>query len=34
MVPGEMEEIKLKKEQMEKYPDLKKITFKIEDNIA
>ena len=31
MAPGEMEEVKLKKEQLEKYPDLKKITFKIED---
>ena len=31
MAPGEMEEIILKKEQLEKYPDLKKIIFKIED---
>ena len=31
MAPGEMEEVKLKKEQLEKYSDLKKITFKIED---
>ena len=31
MAPGEMEEIKLKKEQLEKYPDLKKIILKIEE---
>ena len=31
MAPGEMEEVKLKKEQLEKFPDLKKITFKIEE---
>lgn len=31
MAPGEMEEIKLKREQVEKYPDIKKITFKIEE---
>ena len=31
MAPGEMEEVKLKKEQLEKYPNLKKITFKIEE---
>ena len=31
MAPGEMEEIKLKKEQLEKYPNLQKITFKIEE---
>ena len=30
MAPGEMEEVKLKKEQLEKYPDLKKITVKVE----
>ena len=31
MAPGEMEEIKLKRGQMEKYPDIKEITFKIEE---
>lgn len=31
MAPGEMEEVKLKKEQLEKYPNLQKITFKIEE---
>lgn len=31
MAPGEMEEIKLKREQVEKYPDIKEITFKIEE---
>ena len=31
MAPGEMEEVKLKKEQLEKYPDIQKITFKIEE---
>ena len=30
MAPGEMEEIKLKKEQLEKYPNLQKITVKVE----
>ena len=30
MAPGEMEEVKLKKEQLEKFPDLKKITVKVE----
>ena len=30
MAPGEMEEIKLKKEQLEKYPKLQKITVKVE----
>lgn len=30
MAPGEMEEVKLKKEQLEKYPELKKITVKVE----
>lgn len=30
MAPGEMEEVKLKKEQLEKYPNLQKITFKVE----
>ena len=31
MAPGEMEEVKLKKEQLKKYPDIQKITFKIEE---
>lgn len=31
MAPGEMEEVKLKKEQLTKYPKLQKITFKIEE---
>lgn len=31
MAPGEMEEVKLKKEELEKYPDIQKITFKIEE---
>ena len=31
MAPGEMEEVKLKKEQLEKYPEHQKITFKIEE---
>ncbi len=31
VAPGEMEEIKLKKEELAKYPDLKKITVKIEE---
>ncbi len=31
VAPGEMEEIKLTKEQLAKYPDLKKITVKIEE---
>ena len=30
MAPGEMEEVKLKKEQLEKYPELTKITVKVE----
>ena len=30
MAPGEMEEVKLKKEQLEKYSDLTKITVKVE----
>lgn len=30
MAPGEMEEVKLKKEQLEKYPELKKIIMKVE----
>ena len=30
MAPGEMEEVKLKKEQLEKYPDVTKITVKVE----
>ena len=30
MAPGEMEEVKLKKEQLEKYPNLQKITVKVE----
>ena len=28
MAPGEMEEVKLKKEQLKQYPDLKTITVK------
>ena len=31
VAPGEMEEIKLTKEQLLKYPDLKTITVKIEE---
>ncbi len=31
MTPGEMEEVKLKKEQLEQYPSLQKIIFKIEE---
>lgn len=31
LAPGEMEQIELKKEQLESYPDLKQITVKIED---
>lgn len=31
VAPGEMEEVKLTKEQLLQYPDLKTITFKIED---
>ena len=31
MAPGEMEEVKLKKEQLEKYPNIQKIIFKIEE---
>ena len=31
MAPGEMEEVKLKKEQLEKYPKLQKIIFRIEE---
>lgn len=31
MAPGEMEEVKLTKEQLLQYPELKKITYKIED---
>ena len=31
MAPGEMEEIKLTREQLLKYPDLKTITVKIEE---
>lgn len=31
LAPGEMEEIRLKKEQLEKYPDLRTITVKIEE---
>ena len=30
VAPGEMEEIKLTKEQLSQYPDLKKITIKVE----
>ena len=30
MAPGEMEEVKLKKEQLEKYPNITKITVKVE----
>ena len=30
MAPGEMEEVKLKKEQLEKYPNLQKIIVKVE----
>ena len=30
MAPGEMEEVKLKKEQLGKYPNLQKITVKVE----
>jgi NADPH-dependent 2,4-dienoyl-CoA reductase/sulfur reductase-like enzyme len=31
VAPGEMEEVKLKKEQLLKYPNLKQITFKVEE---
>ena len=31
MAPGEMEQLVLTKEQLEKYSDLKKITIKIEE---
>ncbi len=31
VAPGEMEEVKLKKEKLLEYPDLKKITFKVEE---
>ena len=31
MAPGEMEEVKLKKEQLKQYPDLKTITVKLEE---
>lgn len=31
VAPGEMEEVKLTKEQLLQYPDLKTVTFKIED---
>ena len=31
VAPGEMEEIKLTKEQLLKYPDLQTITVKIEE---
>ena len=31
VAPGEMEEVKLKKEELLEYPDLKKITFKVEE---
>ena len=31
MAPGEMESIKLKKEELLKYPDLKVITVKLEE---
>ena len=31
VAPGEMEEVKLKKEKILEYPDLKKITFKVEE---
>lgn len=31
VAPGEMEEVKLKKEQLLKYPNLSKITFKVEE---
>ena len=31
MAPGEMEEVKLKKEQLEQYPDIQKIMFQIEE---
>lgn len=31
VAPGEMEEVKLKKELLLKYPDLSKITFKVEE---
>lgn len=30
MAPGEMEQLKLKKEKLEEFPELKKITFRIE----
>ena len=31
VAPGEMEEVKLKKEKLLQYPELKKITFKVEE---
>ena len=31
VAPGEMEEVKLKKEKLLEYPDLKKITYKVEE---
>lgn len=31
VAPGEMEEVKLKKTQLEKYPDLKSVTIKLEE---
>lgn len=31
VAPGEMEEVKLKREKLLEYPDLKKITFKVEE---
>ena len=31
MAPGEMEEVKLRKEELQKYPDLKTITVKVEE---
>ena len=31
MAPGEMEEVKLKKAQLQEYPNLKTITVKLEE---
>ena len=31
MAPGEMEDVKFKKEKLASYPDLKTITIKIEE---
>ena len=31
VAPGEMEDVKLKKAQLKDYPDLKKITVKLEE---